>query len=252
MRLLLALLLLACSSQTPPRDTTGEQALSSRVLLDLAELQAAPARQEWFDFRPNVKKLILAGDAETEHVAILWYTVPDGRVGLHRHAKTESVYVIDGSQTDHKGTYGKGTLYFNPPGSGHELRDSSGLFLLAYAAPPDFADTAALADYTPLRLDTTDPELLSAAAPPAAASGVRTLELGLDPTGGMSGRVIELSRPGDRYEYVGNYLLVLDGTCQLPEGALGKQALVVARSLEPEPFHIISSGGPCRLLGVSF
>ena len=55
------------------------------------------------DFRPNVQKLILAGAPETEHIAILWYTVTDGGVGLHYHAKTESVYVIDGTQTDAKG-----------------------------------------------------------------------------------------------------------------------------------------------------
>lgn len=252
MRRLLALLLLACSSSASPRSTTSEQALSSKTILDLQDVSANPAGYEWFDFRPNVKKLILAGAAETEHVAILWYTVPDGRVGLHRHAQTEAVYVIDGSQTDAKGTYATGTIYFNPPGSGHALEDSSGLFLLAYAAPPDFKDTASIVDYTPLRLDTTDPALLSDAAPPPAGSGVRTLDIALDSSGGMSGRLIELSSPEDRYEYVGNYLLVLEGTCQLSESALGKQSLVVARSVKPEPFAIAAAGGPCRLLGVSF
>lgn len=252
MRLLVTLLLLACSSSVPSRDTTSRQALSSRIILDLGELAANPARHEWFDFRPNVKKLILAGAAETEHVAILWYTVPDGRVGLHRHAQTEAVYVIDGSQTDGKGTYGQGMIYFNPPGSGHELSESSGLFLLAYAAPPDFKDTANLAEYTPLRLDTTDPALLSAAAPPPSGSGVRTLDLALDGAGGMSARLIELTAPEDRYEYLGNYLVVLDGSCQLPEGSLGKQSLIVARSVTPESFEIASSGAPCRLLGISF
>ena len=95
-------------------------------MLDLGDVTANPTHYEWFDFRPNVKKLILSGAPETQHVAILWYTVADGRVPLHRHAKTEAVYVIDGAQTDGKGSYAKGTIYFNPPGSGHEIKDSSG------------------------------------------------------------------------------------------------------------------------------
>ncbi len=249
MRPLLALLLLACSSSAPPRDTTSGQALSPRPTLDLRALAANPAGHEWLDFRPNVKKLIFAGSAETEHVAILWYTVPDGRVGLHRHTRTESVYVIDGRQSDGKGTYAKGTVYFNPPGSGHELSDSSGLFLLAYAAPPDFANTSALVEYTPVRLDTTDPALWSAAAPAALDSGVRTLDIPLDRSGGMSGRLIELGAT-DRYQFAGTYLLVVEGTCQLPEGALAEQSLVVASGVKPELFEL--AGGPCRLLGVSF
>src|SRR4051812_39497323 len=143
---------LACSSSTPfPRDTTSvqapgpESAQNAKTVLDLGDVTANPTHYEWFDFRPNVKKLILAGAPETQHVAILWYTVPDGRVPLHRHAKTEAVYVIDGAQTDGKGTYATGTVYFNPPGSGHALENSFGFFLLAYAAAPDFKNTDDLA-----------------------------------------------------------------------------------------------------------
>lgn len=227
-----------------------EGSLSSKAILDLGDVRANPAGYDWFEFRPNLKKLILAGAAETQHVALLWYTVPDGRVALHRHAQTESVYVIDGSQTDGKGTYGTGTVYFNPPGSGHELRHSYGVFLLAYAAPPDFEHTSATTEYTPVRIDTSDPALLSAAAQPPAGSGVRTLDIVLDGTGGMSSRLIELTSPQDRYEYVGNYVLVLSGTCRLPEGFLDRHTLAVAGGVRPEPFAL--TGGPCRLLGMSF
>src|ERR1051325_350076 len=100
-RLLGALLLaagLACASAPATLHTTAAelQAPSSRTLLHLADVSAHPANYEGVEFRPNVKKLTLAGAPETEHVAILWYTVPDGKVGLPLHAKTESVYVIDG------------------------------------------------------------------------------------------------------------------------------------------------------------
>ena len=104
---------------------------SAETVLDVDDVKTNPDPYDWFDFKPNVKKLILAGAPETQHVAILWYTITEGAVGLHYHAKTESVFVIDGTQTDGKGVYPTGTVYFNPPGSGHEIMHSSGFFLLA-------------------------------------------------------------------------------------------------------------------------
>jgi hypothetical protein len=240
---------LGCTPASPPRDTTSAPAPSTKTVLDLTDVTANPTHYEWFDFKPNVKKLILAGAPETEHVAILWYTVPDGHVGLHRHAKTESVYVIDGSQTDGKGAYPKGTIYFNPPGSGHEITKSSGFFLLAYAAPPDFAHTDAIGEYTPVRIDTADPKLMSA---PESGSGARTRDIPLESAGGMSGRFIELTSPADHYEYLGNYLLVLGGSCRVSGSPLGEQALVVAKGVKPEPFEVAAAASECLALGVSF
>src|SRR5688572_19001577 len=74
-------------------DSSNVRAPSTKTRLDLADLESNPDGYAWFDFRPNVMKLILSGAAETEHVAILWYTVTDGSVGMHYHAKTESVFV---------------------------------------------------------------------------------------------------------------------------------------------------------------
>jgi ChrR Cupin-like domain len=257
MQRFLALLLLAsglgCTPSSSPRDASSTSAPSSKTVLDLAELTANPSHYEWFDFKPNVKKLILAGAPETEHVAILWYTVPDGHVGLHRHSKTESVYVIDGSQTDGKGTYAKGTVYFNPPGSGHEISNSSGFFLLAYAAPPDFAHTDGIGEYTPVRIDTAAPQLLSAPETGSTETGVHTVDIPLEPTGGMTGRLIEISSPEGRYEYLGNYLLVLGDGCQVSGAPLAKQGLVVAKGVKPESFQVAAAASStCRAMGVSF
>ena len=83
-------------------------------------------------------------------------------------------------------------------------------------------------------------------------SGVRTADIALDASGGMSGRLIELTLPEDRYEYVGNYLLVLDGNCQLEQATLGKRSLVVTKGVTPESFQLAAAAGPCRVLGVSF
>src|SRR4029077_2717917 len=118
-----------CASQKgeEPR-SKGPVSMTAHTILDLKEVTTNPSGHPWFDFRPNLKKLILSGAPETQHVALLWYTVTDGSVGLHLHSKTESVYVIDGTQTDAKGVYPTGTVYFNPPGSGHAITHSSGFF----------------------------------------------------------------------------------------------------------------------------
>jgi len=241
---------LAC---TTGNDTTDLQDPAPKRVLDLADVSANPARYPWVDFRPNVKKLILSGAAETEHVAILWYTVSDGGVGLHFHAKTESVYVIDGTQTDAKGVYPTGTVYFNPPGSGHEISDSSGFFLLAYASPPDFANTASIGEYTPLRIDTADPELMDRHPFEAKGPGVRTFEVPLDSAGGMSGQLIELGASDSAHTFTGNYLLVLGGRCEIDRVALEPRRLAVAETIEPQPFRVAAAAqSACLAMGVSF
>jgi hypothetical protein len=247
----------ACSSDDDSTDMTPElpdlEGLSTKTELDLNDVKTNPEGYEWFDFRPNVQKLILSGAAETEHVAILWYTVTDGAVGLHYHSKTESVYVIDGTQTDAKGVYPTGTVYFNPPGSGHQISDSSGFFVLAYASPPDFMSTDLIEEYTPVRIDTADPELMSSYPLADDETGMRTFDVPLDTAGGMSGKFIEVTAADLDYEYVGNYVLVLEGSCDIEGKAFGPQMLVVAKELAPEPFNVAASaGGSCLAMGVSF
>src|SRR3954471_2560926 len=161
----------ACSSTDEP---SPPKELAMATAFDLDDVKTNPAAYDFMDFKPNVQKLILAGAPETKHIAILWYTVTDGGVGLHYHAKSESVYVIDGTQTDAKGTYPTGTVYFNPPGSGHQIMDSSGFFVLAYAAPPDFANTDLIGSYEPIRIDTTDPDLTSTYPFEEQKTGVKT------------------------------------------------------------------------------
>lgn len=240
---------LGCNSGA---DSTRVQALSSNIVLDLEDVKQSPAAYAWIDFRPNVQKLILSGAAETEHVALLWYTVRDGSVGLHYHSKTESVYVIEGTQTDAKGVYPTGTVYFNPPGSGHSLMNSSGFFILAYASPPDFANTSSIEEYTPVRIDTAAPDLTSAYAFEQRQPGIRAFGIPLVSAGGMSGELMELTGPGDAV-YVGNYLLVLRGQCDIDGAVLGAQMLVVAQTVEPQPFKVgAPEGSSCLSMGISF
>lgn len=245
--------LVACGSDTdPPASNPPESNLSTATELDLVDVKTNPTSYEWFDFRPNVKKLILAGAAETEHVAILWYTVVDGGVGLHYHAKTESVYVIDGTQTDAKGDYPTGTVYFNPPGSGHQITDSSGFFILAYAAPPDFASTDLIGEYTPIRIDTAAPDLTSTYPFEPVQAGIGVFSVPLDSAGGLDAKLIETSS-SSAYAYTGNYLLVLNGSCDIEGKAFAKDALVVGKAVEPQTYQLkASKSGPCLAMGVSF
>jgi len=241
----------ACSSDetsSAPKPTE----LTSATVLDLEDVQANPSKYEFADFRPNIQKLFLAGAAETKHIAILWYTVTDGGVALHYHAKTESVYVIEGTQTDAKSTYPKGTVYFNPPGSGHQVTDSTGFFLLAYAAPPDFASTDLIGEYEPVRFDTTDPDLTSVYPFEEQQAGVETFVAPLDTEGELNAEFIETTS-SDAYDFTGNYLLVLKGSCEIEGVTFGKDKLVVTKTVELQSFEIAASkDSTCLALGVSF
>jgi len=240
-----------CSSDDTNGSTKPTE-LTSATVLDLEDVKTNPSRYEFADFRPNIQKLFLAGAAETKHIAILWYTVTDGGVALHYHAKTESVYVIDGTQTDAKSTYPTGTVYFNPPGSGHQVTDSTGFFLLAYAAPPDFASTDLIGEYEPVRIDTTDPDLTSTYSFEAQQAGVKTFVAPLDSEGELNAEFIETTSTST-YDFTGNYLLVLDGSCEIEDVTFRKDKLVVSKTVELQSFEIAATNGhTCLALGVSF
>lgn len=235
------------SAPLPPATSANDL-----TVLNLADVKSHPSHYEWFDFKPNVRKLILAGAPEAQHVAILWYTVEHGAVGLHYHAKTESVYVIGGSQTDGKGTYRERTVYFNPPGSGHQISESSGFFLLAYAAPPDFKNTDRIGQYEPVRIDLNAAALAKNYPFKQAQAGVRTFTVPLVAEGGMRAHLIETASP-KAYSYSGNYLLVLDGKCAVNGMNYAKDTLLVQKKIAPSTYAVTApSGASCLSLGVSF
>lgn len=230
--------------------------LAAFNVIDTNDVKTNPTNYDgdggWFEFRPNLQKLILAGEETTQHIAILWYTVTDGAVGLHLHSQTESVYVIDGTQTDAKGTYTNGTVYFNPPGSGHQISNSSGFFILAYAAPPNFVDTDLIEAYTPVSIDTTDPDLTTEYDFLELADGISTYSVPLDAEGGMGAELIE-STSSEVYAFEGNYVLVLEGTCEIQGAAQGPGMLLVAKTIATQSFQIsASTAGTCLAMGITF
>ncbi|MGB3293292.1 MAG: cupin domain-containing protein [Phormidesmis sp.] len=226
--------------------------LANSKIIDLSDLTTNPNSYDFFTFRPNLEKLILSGAADTEHISILWYTVPNGSVGPHYHSMTESVYTIEGTQTDSKGVYPTGSLYFNPPGSGHEISESTGFFILAYASPPDFANTDLIEDYTPVQINTSDPDLESIYPFENQREGLWVYDVPLDPQGGMSAQFIR-STSSQRYEYQGNYLLVLRGSCNIAGTVFDENMLVVATTVEPQSYEVSGNeDNSCLALGLSF
>lgn len=229
-----------------------DSGLSNSTIVDLNDVTANPSNYDFFNFRPNLEKLILSGAPDTQHISILWYTVPDGSVGLHYHSMTESVYAIDGTQTDAKGVYPTGSLYFNPPGSGHQISNSTGFFVLAYAAPPDFTHTDLIQDYTPVQINTADPNLETIYPFETVQDGVSVYSIPLDPQGGMSSEFIKTTS-SQAYEYTGNYLLVLRGSCTIDGTSFDERKLVVATTIETQSYSVSATdGSPCLALGLSF
>jgi hypothetical protein len=220
-------------------------------VFDLNDITQHPDKYQWFDFRPSLKKLILAGAADASHISILWYPAAKGSVALHYHAKTESVYVIDGSQADGKGSYNTGTVYFNPPGSGHAVKDSAGFFVLSYAAPPDFAKTALIGEYTPVKVDTASADFERSALFHDKAPGLRVADLGLDPKGGMQSQFMHLSSGHTKYS--GSYVMVVKGSCSIDGAAYNKGVVLVTKTGAPQSFDLgVGAGGNCMALGMSF
>ena len=156
---------------------------------------------------------------------------------------------MNGTQADIKGVYPTGSVYFNPPGSGHSVWDSSGFFLLAYAAPPDFANTDLITDYSPVIIDTMEETgNMTTVTTLVADNGHTEYEVPLDETGGMSAAFIEVKDTPHTYE--GNYVLILKGPCMVNDKEYDEQMLIVAKGIPTISFEL--KGSECKVLGVAF
>lgn len=157
---------------------------------------------------------------------------------------------VNGTQADNKGVYPTGSVYFNPPGSGHSVWDSSGFFLLSYAAPPDFGSTDLISyDYTPVIIDTAqETGNMTQVTTLVADNGHTEYRVPLDETGGMSAVFIEgLETP---HTYQGNFVLVLQGPCMVNGKEYGEQMLIVAKGIPTISFEL--QGSDCKVHGIAF
>jgi hypothetical protein len=219
--------------------------------IDLNTLIQTPDPYDFFTFRPHLKKLILSGAAETQHLSILWYTIPNGSVGQHHHTQTEAIYTIHGSQTDTNGVYPTGSLAFNPPGSAHAITHSSGFFLLAYASPPNFDPIAPAPTASPIQINTLAPDLDTQYPFTPVHEAVSVYPIPLDPAGGIRAELVNLTAAG-QYTYRGNCLLVLQGRCTLDGTPAAHHHLVVAPTLEHQAYQVRGEGDRCLVLGLAF
>lgn len=73
-------------------------------------------------------------------VALLRYA-PGARIPLHRHAGLETIFVLEGAQSDERGTYPKGSFVVNPVGSTHSVWSNEGcVVLIQWERPVEFLD----------------------------------------------------------------------------------------------------------------
>lgn len=222
------------------------------TIIDLDNLIKHPSKYNFFLFKPNVKKLILSGQSDAQHISILWYAHPGSTVDFHYHAMTEAVYIINGKQSDKNGIYTTGSLTFNPPDSGHSLFDSGGFFLLAYAAPPDFTKVDRLQAYTPIKIETNALDLASTYNFIACEDGVSSYDIPLDPRGGMSAKLLKITS-SNLSSIKSSCLLILDGFCHISHVKICKNNLVVSPLAQPITYRINRANErPCLLLSLSF
>lgn len=78
-------------------------------------------------------------DGEPE-IAVLQYE-KGARVPLHEHTGVEMILVLEGTQSDENGTYGRGDFVINPVGSRHSVWSDGGcVVLLHWDKPVRFID----------------------------------------------------------------------------------------------------------------
>lgn len=90
----------------------------------------------WQPLRSGVEIYSLHQEGETGcHWALLRYQ-PGATVPLHWHPGYEQILVLSGQQSDHRGTYGPGSLIINPPGSQHQVTSAEGCVVFIYWQKP--------------------------------------------------------------------------------------------------------------------
>jgi anti-sigma factor ChrR (cupin superfamily) len=90
----------------------------------------------WQPFRDGVDMApIVSGEPA---VALLRYA-PGSGVPRHLHLGLETILVLEGEQSDERGTYPAGSLVFNPEGSSHSVWSVPGcVVLIQWAKPVEF------------------------------------------------------------------------------------------------------------------
>jgi anti-sigma factor ChrR (cupin superfamily) len=107
-------------------------------------LDALQHCEDFEPFRPGVEiSPLYRHEASGASAAVLRYA-PGASVPEHVHEGYEHVFVLDGEQRDHRGSYPAGTLVVNPPGTRHTVSSPQGcIALLIWQHPVRFVEDRA-------------------------------------------------------------------------------------------------------------
>jgi predicted ChrR family anti-sigma factor len=105
------------------------------VLRALTQSPAQLHALNWQPFREGVEIWQLHEDAQGSAAALLRYHA-GAHVPRHEHPGTEYVLVLEGSQTDDRGTYHAGDLVINFTDSNHGVASQDGCIVLAIWTRP--------------------------------------------------------------------------------------------------------------------
>jgi len=81
------------------------------------------------DLREGVEIHVLHEAPDGAKVAILRYR-PGAHVPAHRHEGYEYIYVLEGEQSDERGSYSAGSFVINEPGVSHRVQSKTGCVVL--------------------------------------------------------------------------------------------------------------------------
>lgn len=81
------------------------------------------------ELRPGVDIHVLHETPDGARVAILRYAA-GAQVPAHRHEGYEYIHVLEGEQSDERGSYGAGSFVVNEPGMTHSVRSERGCTVL--------------------------------------------------------------------------------------------------------------------------
>ena len=104
------------------------------------DLEAALSEEiSWLPFRAGIEIHHLYGQMGMGRAAALLRYAPGASLPNHRHSGFEQIFVLEGSQIDERGRYGKGTVVVNPPGSQHTVTSPEGcIVFVTWELPVEF------------------------------------------------------------------------------------------------------------------
>jgi anti-sigma factor ChrR (cupin superfamily) len=87
------------------------------------------------ELRPGVEMHVLHESSEAGRVAVLRYA-KGAEVPAHRHEGYELIYVLEGEQSDERGSYSAGSFVINQPGVAHRVWSEHGCVVLIHWQRP--------------------------------------------------------------------------------------------------------------------